>query len=140
MLRRVAITAAVLVGLLATAPSATADPLRPKGPVEAGYRVTRVVDGDTIQVERAGSALTVRLIGINAPESVKPNSPVECFGPQASAFAKSALTGRPVRLEFDPSQGRYDQYGRVRPAWKSYLRAAEADARRAHAGLWGACS
>lgn len=46
-------------------------------------------------------------------ESVKPNAPVECFGPQASDFAKAQLTGRAVRLEFDPSQGRTDQYGRT---------------------------
>ena len=57
--------------------------------------------------------LTVRLVGVNAPESVKPNAPVECFGPQASDFAKAQLTGRAVRLEFDPSQGRTDQYGRT---------------------------
>lgn len=53
------------------------------------------------------------MIGINAPESVKPNSPVECFGPEASAYSKAALTGRTVTLEFDRSQGRTDQYGRT---------------------------
>jgi len=101
-------------GLLsACAQAAQAAGISPAGPTETGYVVTRVVDGDTIHVGRDGVDLTVRLIGINSPESVKPNSPVECFGPQASDFAKAALTGRTVRLEFDASQGRTDQYGRT---------------------------
>ncbi len=92
---------------------ANAAGLSPKGPTESGYVVSRVVDGDTVHVERDGTDLTVRLIGINSPESVKPGSPVECYGPQASDFAKAALTGRAVRLEFDATQGRTDQYGRT---------------------------
>jgi micrococcal nuclease len=109
-------TVAAAVGatvVLGAAPSADAAGISPAGPTETGYVVTRVVDGDTIHVGRDGVDLTVRLIGINSPESVKPNSPVECFGPQASDFAKAALTGRTVRLEFDASQGRTDQYGRT---------------------------
>lgn len=55
----------------------------------------------------------MRLLGINTPETVKPNSPVECFGPEASAFMKQALDGQRVTLEFDDSQGRLDRYGRT---------------------------
>lgn len=169
----VLVTLAVALTSAGTARSAPADPRYPVGPTERGFVVTRVVDGDTVHVERDGVDLTVRLIGINAPESVKPNAPVECFGPQSSAFAKARLTGRRVLLEFDPSQGRTDQYGRTlayvwieqpggaatmfnrtavlagfarerqygprRPLWKPVLSDAQAQARRARAGLWGAC-
>ncbi len=78
-----------------------------------GARSAAVGAALVLHVERDGVDLTVRLVGVNAPESVKPNAPVECFGPQASDFAKAQLTGRAVRLEFDPSQGRTDQYGRT---------------------------
>jgi micrococcal nuclease len=112
--RSAAVGAALVLLLGATcAPVAEAAATAPKGPTESGYVVSRVVDGDTVHVERDGVDLTVRLVGVNAPESVKPNAPVECFGPQASDFAKAQLTGRAVRLEFDPSQGRTDQYGRT---------------------------
>ena len=53
--------------------------------------VIRVVDGDTLHVLLNGRDTTVRLIGMNTPETVKPNSPVECFGPQASDYAKQLL-------------------------------------------------
>ncbi len=75
--------------------------------------VDRVVDGDTVKVTLAGDQVSVRLIGINTPETVKPDSPVECFGPEASQFAKDLLTGQRVTLEFDESQGRTDRYDRV---------------------------
>jgi micrococcal nuclease len=87
--------------------------LHPKGPVVTGARVDRVVDGDTIHVVLDGRDVTVRMIGINTPETVKPGAPVECFGPESSAFATSALAGRTVSLEFDSTQGRTDQYGRT---------------------------
>lgn len=86
---------------------------KPKGATLSGGVVRRVVDGDTLIVALSSGDVTVRMIGINAPESVKPNSPVECVGPEASAFSKGALTGRTVTLEFDASQGRTDQYGRT---------------------------
>lgn len=85
----------------------------PKGPTDAGWRVSRVVDGDTIHVQRNGADVTVRLIGIDTPETVKPNSPVECFGPEASEFATSLLDGAMVTLEGDPSQSPMDKYGRT---------------------------
>jgi micrococcal nuclease len=69
--------------------------------------VTRVVDGDTLAVgdER------VRLIGVDTPETVRPGSPVECFGRAASAFTERLVEGRRVRLEFDVE--RRDRYGRL---------------------------
>jgi micrococcal nuclease len=85
--------------------------------------VTRVVDGDTIEVRitgrvdgpgagdaRIGGSYDVRLIGIDTPESVKPNSPVECFGREASAAANTLLEGSEVRLVKDVEEtDRYDR-------------------------------
>jgi micrococcal nuclease len=85
----------------------------PDGAVSRGWRVSRVIDGDTVEVRRGGSELTLRLIGIDTPETVHPTEPVECYGPEASAFAKRILAGRRVLLEFDQSQGRLDDYGRT---------------------------
>jgi micrococcal nuclease len=87
--------------------------LVPRGPIVSDVPVLRVVDGDTLHVLIDGRDTTVRLLGINTPETVKPNSPVECFGPEASAYAKQALEVRRVTLEFDDSQGRLDRYGRT---------------------------
>ena len=86
--------------------------LAPKGQTVEGT-VTRVVDGDTVHVDVDGQDVTVRMIGINTPETVKPGAPVECFGPEASEFAKETLTGAPVTLEFDASQGLTDRYDRT---------------------------
>jgi micrococcal nuclease len=90
-----------------------ADSLTPKGETVPGVGVLRVVDGDTIHVLLSGQDVTVRMIGINTPETVKPDSPVECFGPEASDYAKEVLTDQTVDLEFDASQGRTDRYGRT---------------------------
>jgi micrococcal nuclease len=87
--------------------------LQPKGQTVSGLVVDRVVDGDTIKVELDGEYVSVRLIGMNTPETVKPGSPVECFGPESSDFAKATLTGEPITLEFDDSQGMTDQYDRT---------------------------
>jgi micrococcal nuclease len=87
--------------------------LRPKGPRSRGWRVYDVVDGDTVKVTDGRRDRTLRLIGMDTPEVVDPATPVECFGPQASANAHRVLDGRRVVLEFDPSQGRLDKYGRT---------------------------
>lgn len=73
--------------------------------------VTRVVDGDTIEVDYRGSTVDIRLIGVDTPETVHPSEPVECFGPAASRFTTTSLTGETVRLEFDVE--RRDHYGRM---------------------------
>lgn len=84
-----------------------------KGPVSTGWRVSRIVDGDTVDVSRGGRTLTLRLIGIDTPETVHPTEPIECFGPEATRFAQRRLLDEPAALEFDRSQGRLDYYGRT---------------------------
>jgi micrococcal nuclease len=73
--------------------------------------VVRVIDGDTILVRGAGGRIEdVRLLGIDTPETVDPRKPVQCYGPQASAFAKHLETGRTVTLAYD--RVLHDRYGR----------------------------
>jgi endonuclease YncB( thermonuclease family) len=79
-------------------------------------QVERVVDGDTIVVTRRGSSdhETVRLVGVDAPETVDRDRPVGCFGPEASEFLTELLAdGTAVYLEADPVQGDTDRYGRL---------------------------
>jgi micrococcal nuclease len=139
----------------------------PPGLVQA--RVLRVVDGDTIEVERIldGKA-TLRLIGVDAPETVAPGQPVGCFGPEASANTKQLLEGRTVLLEKDVSEtDRYqrllryvyledgrmanevivrDGYAQVATfppdvKYQAHLLTAQTEARSANRGLWAkSCS
>jgi micrococcal nuclease len=81
------------------------------GPATATVRVVRVIDGDTIVVRLDGRDEDVRLIGIDTPETVKPDTPVQCFGERASHFTKRRLTGKRVRLVFGAE--RRDVYGRL---------------------------
>ena len=73
--------------------------------------VTRVVDGDTGEVDFRGRSLTVRLIGIDTPESVAPGEPVQCYAVHASSYTTKRLEGERVRLQFDVE--RIDPYGRT---------------------------
>jgi len=73
--------------------------------------VTRVIDGDTIEVSYRQRTLDIRLIGIDTPESVAPGEPVQCFAMAASRFTTGRLDGERVRLEFDVE--RIDRYGRT---------------------------
>lgn len=77
------------------------------------YKVERVVDGDTIRVVINGVSTPVRIIGLNTPETVDPRKTVECFGKEASAVAKTLLSGKQVTLEADPTQGDRDKYNRL---------------------------
>lgn len=77
------------------------------------YRVVKIVDGDTIDVDIDGKVERLRLIGINTPETVDPRRPVECFGKEASGKAKELLSGEEVELESDPTQDDRDKYGRL---------------------------
>lgn len=79
---------------------------------EGPFPVVRVVDGDTLIVARPEGETRVRVIGIDTPESVAPDQPVECFGPEASGRAEQLLAGTSVMLRGDPTQDRVDQYGR----------------------------
>ena len=85
-------------------------------------RIVSVTDGDTVKVRlRSGALKTVRLIGIDTPESRKPGVPVECGAKQATAamtklaFRKrrGGRVGQAVRLTTDPTQDRIDRFGRL---------------------------
>lgn len=134
--------------------------------VDPEARVVEVIDGDTMVVAFADrSTDTVRVLGVDTPETKHPTKGVQCFGPEAAAYSKRRLTGKVVRLE--PDVQRRDLYGR-RLAYvylhghrfedellrKGYARflvippndahgrellAAELDARRHRRGLWGEC-
>lgn len=100
-------------------PTSTPEPesiSAPKGMQEA--KVDFVVDGDTIKVLISGKVETIRLIGIDTPETVDPRKPVQCFGREASNKAKEILSNKTVYLESDPTQGERDKYQRLlRYAW-----------------------
>jgi micrococcal nuclease len=82
----------------------------PPGPLTA--RVTHVVDGDTIDVTLGdGDEETVRYIGIDTPETVKPGTPVQCGGPRAHEVNDRLVYGKTVTLRFDAE--RRDVYGRL---------------------------
>jgi micrococcal nuclease len=85
------------------------------GPFGAGglvrARVVRVVDGDTIVARVAGEDEYVRYIGVDTPETVKPDTPVQCYGPRASEENHRLVEERMVRLEFDRELR--DDYGRL---------------------------
>lgn len=84
---------------------------RPAG-LEANAIVDHVVDGDTVDVMIGDVEERIRLIGIDTPETKRPDSPIECFGPEATAFTRSLLpVGTPVFIERD-TVGR-DDFGRV---------------------------
>jgi len=74
--------------------------------------VTSVTDGDTIGVGRGWRYQKVRLIGVDTPETVHPEKPVEPFGPEASDFTERKLGGQRVHLEFEPAN-QYDRYDRL---------------------------
>lgn len=134
-------------------------------PRSATAYVTRVVDGDTVEVRLDGETEDVRYIGVDTPETVKPGAPVDCFGPQASRFNHGLVEGRRVRLVFGVE--RRDPYGRLlayvylgerfvnaelvqrglartltippNDRFAERLKRLEVAAARAGKGLWGAC-
>lgn len=73
-------------------------------------KVTKVTDGDTVNLLIKGKEVKARLIGIDTPETVKPNSPVEPYGKEASDFTKKRLKGKKVQIEYDVAKT--DKYGR----------------------------
>ena len=141
--------------------------LAPTGPTEEAL-VVRVVDGDTIVVDRGRGDERLRYIGMDTPETVKPGSPVEWMGREASAANRALVDGKTVVLEKDVSET--DRYARLlRHVWlrgggpwrlvnlelvrDGYARvstyppdvkyadlylAAQVDAREHDRGLWGA--
>jgi micrococcal nuclease len=79
-------------------------------PTGTSVTVTRIIDGDTVEVTVDGRKETVRMILVDTPETKKPNTPVQPFGLEASAFAEEMLKDQEVRLERDVSTT--DRYGR----------------------------
>jgi micrococcal nuclease len=167
--RRALVTAALVV-LAVAAYTATAGDDSGGSPDREGARVgrvVRVVDGDTIHVQVGGTRETVRYVGVDTPESVKPGTPVQCFAKRASAFNHRFVEGEQVRLVLDAEPR--DRYGRllayvyrvrdgrfvnaalVRRGYAQPLtippnvahaedfRRLAATARRAGRGLWSAC-
>lgn len=120
--RGAALWVGFFVALVALADILLADDLKPGGgplkepPTAATglpreVLVLRAVDGDTIVVRSASGAVErVRYIGVDTPESVKPDSPVECYGHEASSFNRGLVQGRRVRLV--PDREPRDKYGR----------------------------
>lgn len=79
------------------------------------YSINHYIDGDTIAVNMNGTVETVRFIGVDTPETHKPNTPVQCYGPEAAAHTKEviAAAGAKVRLQADPLDTIRDKYGRL---------------------------
>jgi micrococcal nuclease len=115
------VLAAVAVGYVVTRPPSAppvVDPGQvpsPQPPADAfAARVVRVVDGDTFEALAPGIAgeVTVRVIGVDTPETVKPGTPVRCYGKQASDFTKHLLpSGSLVRAAHERGDD-VDHYGR----------------------------
>lgn len=83
---------------------------RPSGPTETAL-VVRVIDGDTIVVRLGGQDRRLRYVGMDTPETVKPDSPVEWLGPEAREANRALVEGRTVVLEKDVSET--DRFGRL---------------------------
>ncbi|MFA6091132.1 MAG: thermonuclease family protein [Candidatus Gracilibacteria bacterium] len=80
---------------------------------EEYFLVTRIVDGDTIEVMINGKTEKLRLIGVDTPETVDPRKLVECFGKEASNKANEMLLNKKVKLISDETQDEKDKYGRL---------------------------
>ena len=93
-----------VIALLAACGSGNAEPANPF--------VVDVVDGDTVVIDFGGREEAVRLIGIDTPETKRPDTDIQCYGPEATAFTESLLpVGTPVRIERDTVNR--DDFGRL---------------------------
>lgn len=127
-----------------------------------GVLVTRVIDGDTIEIE---GGQKVRYIGIDTPETVDPRTSVQCYGKEAAAKNRELVEGKKVRLEKDITDK--DKYNRLLRyvfvgeifvnrylveqgyafsstyppdvEYQELFQKAEKEAREANRGLWGSC-
>lgn len=82
--------------------------------VPAGFvKVVDIVDGDTIKVLIDGKEETVRMLGIDTPETKDPRRGVQCYGQAASHYTKDLLMGQPVHLLPDPMEQNRDKYDRL---------------------------
>ncbi|MDB4977923.1 MAG: Micrococcal nuclease [Candidatus Peribacteria bacterium] len=75
-------------------------------------KVTKVVDGDTLHVLLNGEDETIRIIGIDTPETVDPRKDVQCFGKEASARMTKLVKNKKVTLVENPADNR-DKYDRL---------------------------
>ena len=145
------------------------DAQQPVAPAPPGtYRIDHFVDGDTIAVDMDGRTETVRLIGVDTPETHRPDTPVQCYGPAAAAYTKRTIGTQAVRLEADPTNQNRDRYNRllryvylpdgtllnealVKEGYgfaytsfpftkKTAFVTAEAEAKRSNRGLWRNCT
>ena len=166
MTRRLLIALALLVLAGCGVRLTSADEPAPGEPLRG--RVSHVVDGDTLKVRLRTHTETVRLIGIDTPETHRPDTPVECGGQAATREMRRLAEGRTATLVTDPTQDRRDRYGRLlayadvaghdvaerllRSGWGAVYvygghdfmrvlryRAAALRARAAGRGLWRAC-
>lgn len=104
------VLAGVAAGACTTGPDVAARP--PATVLEANAVAVRVVDGDTLVVAIGDAEETTRLIGIDTPETKKPDTPIECYGTEASErLAALAPAGTPLLLERDQTER--DRYGRL---------------------------
>ena len=153
----------IILGLLLTACNTPS-----QGASTNEYRVLEVVDGDTLVIDFAGQKETVRLLGIDTPETVDPNRPVQCFGAEASEFLSALLPAGTIVTAVRDVEPR-DRFGRLlvyllraedgtfvnaellrggfgdlaiydpNVAFRSELEHAFTTARTANAGLWQKC-
>lgn len=77
------------------------------------FTVTEVIDGDTIRTSSGKEELTIRLIGIDTPETKDPNTPIQCFGEEAGNHLQELLADETFYLEPDLTQADKDRYGRL---------------------------
>jgi micrococcal nuclease len=79
------------------------------------YAINHYIDGDTISVDMNGQKQEVRFIGIDTPETHKPNTPVQCYGPAAAAYTQNRIkaAGGKVRLVSDSLSTDRDRYDRL---------------------------
>lgn len=77
------------------------------------YQVVSVLDGDTFEIKFDKGTRTVRMLGIDTPETVDPRKPIQCFGKEASDMTKSLLSHHTVSLRVDKTQSQTDKFGRL---------------------------
>ncbi len=110
-MRGVITTFAVLIGLASCSGSSQLLPPLQGEQADLG-KIAHVIDGDTVDIDIDGRTERVRLIGVDTPETKHPTKPIECFGPEASAYLTQLLPkGTAVRIERDVEAR--DRYGRM---------------------------
>ena len=77
------------------------------------YAIKKFVDGDTVIVDMGGTDETIRFIGVDTPETHKPNTPVQCYGPLAAAYTKQRIGNSRIRLVSDRLTTNRDRYNRL---------------------------